>query len=402
MDSLPNAVKIVKKLVAHGYIAYLAGGWVRDFLMGHPSDDIDIATNATPPQIMDLFPNTVLVGLTFGVVIVVIEGHAYEVATFRKDLAYEDGRRPAEIEFASNPQEDAERRDFTINGMFYDPLEEKVLDFVGGKLDIERGMIRAIGDPHERFFEDRLRMLRAFRFAARFRFSIEAETQEAIKENVDKFFPSVAMERVWQEFNKMVAFPGFEHAIVEMHRLLLLDVIFPEVKGVHLNDLKHIVESYTFFPKETPTILYVMLLFIDLSIEQQIVIAKRLRISNQDVKLVEYLHQLYQALKDPTLDSYQWAYLMAHPHYELCLRVLAAKEKEKGEFLLKEMDVRQKKLHFHIERVAKGKTLVTADHLKQYGIKPGKSMGELIKKGEMMAINEDIKDSQTILGRLFP
>ena len=253
-DTFIHAKAIVAKLTRAGYTAYFAGGWVRDYLMGHPSEDIDIATNASPAEIMDLFPHTILVGLAFGVVIVVIEGHQFEVATFRKDLHYIDGRHPQGIEMAT-PIEDALRRDFTINGMFYDPLEEVIHDFVHGQEDIRKGIIRTIGDPHERFFEDRLRMLRAFRFSARFAFAIDPETQEAIRENADKLFPAVAMERVWQEFNKMVAYPRFDQAIVEMHRLTLLDVIFPEIAGMHIKELRQRVKNFSHFPPNCPTIL---------------------------------------------------------------------------------------------------------------------------------------------------
>ena len=138
MDAQAHATEIVKKLNKAGYIAYFAGGWVRDHVMKHPSSDIDIATNAPPEKILDLFPRTILVGLAFGVVIVSVNGHQFEVSTFRKDIGYADGRKPLKIELAT-PQEDAQRRDFTINGMFYDPQEETIYDYVHGVEDIKRG-----------------------------------------------------------------------------------------------------------------------------------------------------------------------------------------------------------------------------------------------------------------------
>src|SRR5262249_42065141 len=155
----PQARTIVETLTRAGYIAYYAGGWVRDLLLGHPSDDIDIATNAPPAVVQQLFANTVPIGLAFGIVLVLIEGREYEVATFRSDVGYTDGRRPSHVHFTS-AKEDAKRRDFTINGMFYDPLKQEVLDYVEGKEDLEKKLIRAIGDPHERIREDRLRMIR--------------------------------------------------------------------------------------------------------------------------------------------------------------------------------------------------------------------------------------------------
>ena len=171
------ATAIVRKLVAAGYTAYFAGGWVRDYLMGHPSEDIDLATDAPPEKIIDLFPKTLLVGVAFGVVVVIVDGHQFEVATFRRDIDYADGRKPSKIEL-STAEEDAFRRDFTINGMFYDPLTNQILDYVGGQEDLKKKIIRAIGNPHKRIQEDRLRMIRAVRLSCRFDFQIEEKTKE--------------------------------------------------------------------------------------------------------------------------------------------------------------------------------------------------------------------------------
>lgn len=153
MDAYSTGCQIIEKLYQHGYLAYFAGGWVRDFLLGHPSSDIDIATSATPREIESLFSKTIPVGAQFGIVVVIEKKHQFEVATFRKDAEYKDGRRPISIELAS-PEEDAKRRDFTINGMFYDPIQRRILDYVNGQEDLNLGIIRAIGNPHERFLED--------------------------------------------------------------------------------------------------------------------------------------------------------------------------------------------------------------------------------------------------------
>lgn len=195
MQEHPQARFIVDTLIEHGFSAYYAGGWVRDFLLQRDSDDIDIATSAPPEAIQKLFPHTVPIGIAFGIVLVIVEGHQYEVATFRQDIEYKDGRRPAAIAFSS-AEEDAKRRDFTINGMFYDPIEQKVLDFVEGIADLEAKIIRAIGDPHERIREDRLRMIRAARLACRFHFTIEENTKAAIRAHAKELFPAVAIERI--------------------------------------------------------------------------------------------------------------------------------------------------------------------------------------------------------------
>jgi poly(A) polymerase len=403
-DTFTHAKTIVSKLVRAGYTAYFAGGWVRDYVMGHPSEDIDIATNAAPVEIMDLFPQTILVGLAFGVVIVMIEGHQFEVATFRKDLRYIDGRHPEGIEM-STPLEDALRRDFTINGMFYDPLEEVIHDFVHGQEDIRRGIICTIGDPHERFFEDRLRMLRAFRFAARFAFAIDPETQEAIRENADKLFPAVAMERVWQEFNKMVAYPRFDQAIIDMHRLTLLDVIFPEIAGMHIKELRQRVKHFSQFPNHCPTILYLMEILVSLPFAQKMEIAKRLKASNKDFKLLEFIEMLDQAVmheqQKGEVDLHRWATLFANPDWEMGIHVLATHYADhEHERLFQKYAERFRQLEPHIQRMRGGKPLVTAALLQQQGISPGKQMGALLKEAERIAVNENVNEPALVLTKL--
>lgn len=399
-----QAKAIVAKLVRAGHIAYFAGGWVRDFVMQHPSEDIDIATSATTAQIMDLFPHTNLVGIAFGVVLVRMEGHQFEVASFRKDLNYIDGRHPTGIELAT-PEEDALRRDFTINGMFYDPLEENIHDFVHGREDIQMGLIRAIGDPHKRFFEDRLRMLRAFRFSARFSFTIELETQEAIRENADKLFPAVAMERVLQEFNKMAAYPRFDQAIVEMHRLNLLDIIFPEIAGIHIKDLRHKVKYFSWYPCDCPPVLYLMECLTALPFAIRMEIGKRLKVSNKDCKLLEYMENLEKTLKQEmetsVVDLPAWTTLFASPDWEICLKILSARyaDEEKDEFFEKYAQ-RFAELEPHILRLRNGNRLVTAAILQEQGITAGKKMGGLLKEAERIAITENLHDADSVLAIL--
>lgn len=400
MDSLYHATTIVRKLTHAGYIAYFAGGWVRDYVMDHPSSDIDIATNAPPEVILDLFPRTLLIGLSFGVVIVLSNGCQFEVSTFRKDLEYKNGRKPEKIELAT-PEEDAMRRDFTINGMFYDPLEEKVYDYVGGMEDIERGVIRAIGDPYERFNEDRLRMIRAIRFSSRFDFLIDPDTQEAIVENAEFLFPSVAVERVWQEFGKMTDYPRFEHACIEMQRLGLLPVIFPDLKFVHLNDFKQRVRPFSHYPAHTPTVLYLLELFPTHSLEQLTDICRFLKISGSEIKLLEYAYQVREALRKGVEDPVLWVSLYAHPQANTILQVCAAhgQEKEKEAFMVGH-EVRQEKLLSHIVRLQTKRPLVTSAHLLERGISPGKNMGELLKEAESIAILRDLQTAEEVLEQL--
>src|SRR4026209_1492744 len=177
-----TAREVAARLRENGHIAYFAGGCVRDMVRGLVPKDYDIATDARPEVVQELFPRTYAVGVHFGVIIVLENDFQFEVATFRSDDAYIDGRHPTAVHFSS-PEEDARRRDFTINGMFYDPVAEEVIDFVGVRADIAAKLIRAIGDPVQRFAEDRLRMLRAVRFATVLDYQIDAKTWDALLAN---------------------------------------------------------------------------------------------------------------------------------------------------------------------------------------------------------------------------
>lgn len=403
-DILSLATRIIKRISAAGYLAYFAGGWVRDFLLEHPSEDIDIATNAPPHVILDLFPRTIRVGVAFGVVIVDMEGVQFEVATFRKDISYSNGRKPDKVEM-STPEEDALRRDFTINGMFYDPLEDKIYDYVGGMHDLSLGIIRSIGDPNERFREDRLRMIRAVRFSHRFGFPIDFETQEAIKENCESLFPAVALERVWQELSKMSLYASFDGAILMMHRLGLLPQIFPSLQGVHLNEIKHRVTNFHLYPKDTPTLLYILQMFSQLSLNEIFEMCDYLKLSGKDKKLGELWLNLKQfAISEeqnysPSL--YQWTHFYAKAHSDLCLKVYAASLPiEKKEIFLKTHEERRHCLKKHIERIVNRDPLLKSEELRKYGIGQGILMGELLKKGEEISINHNYSDVNLVIQKL--
>lgn len=395
MKTLELATGIVNKLAREGYTAYFAGGWVRDFVMGHPSSDIDIATNAEPQVILDLFPKTIAVGLAFGIVIVVIEGHQFEVATFRRDISYKDGRRPSEIAFTS-AEEDAKRRDFTINGMFYDPLEKRIIDYVEGKEDLKRGIIRTIGDPYERFFEDRLRMVRAVRFAARFSFPIEPETQEAIQQYSNALYPAVAKERVFQELTKITQFPGAEGAFIDLHRLGLLGEIFPLLKETHLHDIKERIKTFSHIPKSTPTILYLMELFPDLPQSELISIFLDLKVSKRDIQLLEFAYNAKGILSDDIPDDVAWVYFYAHPYSITLVTLFSLRFSDPTDFLEKHR-LRKERLLSHINRLIEKKPLVNSKTLASCGIKPGIKMGVLLAQAERIAIRNHLEDPEKIM-----
>ena len=256
------SISIVRTLRQRGFQAYLVGGCVRDLLLGREPKDYDVATDATPQQVMEIFPETYAVGAQFGVVLVPApeqahetaaaasasaenssRGHAIEVATFRSDIGYSDGRHPDEVRFSRDPREDVARRDFTINGMLLDPLSGQtpgptpgqtpgsVLDFVGGRKDLEAGIIRAIGDPERRFDEDKLRMLRAVRFAARFEYVIEPATFAAVQKLADRI-QVVSRERVRDELTRMLTEGHGRRAFLLLDESGLLQQVLPEISAM--------------------------------------------------------------------------------------------------------------------------------------------------------------------------
>jgi tRNA nucleotidyltransferase/poly(A) polymerase len=234
MTSSPQrfALHVVERLQRAGYLALWAGGCVRDRLLQRVPKDYDVATNATPEEIRRLFRKhrTLMIGASFGVVVVVGPRAAgnVEVATFRSDSTYSDGRHPDRVTFSS-PEEDARRRDFTINGLFYDPIRDDVLDYVGGQEDLHAGIIRAIGDPRERISEDKLRMLRAVRFAAHFQFALEPRTKEAVHAQADAI-TLVSAERIAEELRRILVDANRGDAVRLLAETGLLPRILPEAK----------------------------------------------------------------------------------------------------------------------------------------------------------------------------
>lgn len=224
----PRALEVTDRLIQAGFTAYFAGGCVRDLLLGRESKDVDIASSASPDEVEALFPHTHAIGKSFGVIQVVMEGEVFEVATFRQDLAYQDGRRPEGYE-PSSPDADASRRDFTINGLFLDPQSGELVDYVNGLADLKNGILRAIGDPDLRFREDHLRLLRALRFASVLGFEIEPGTWQAICRHAP-LLEKVSVERIRTEFVRILTeSPKAGDALVRLRDSGLLKVILPEI-----------------------------------------------------------------------------------------------------------------------------------------------------------------------------
>jgi poly(A) polymerase len=237
-----SAMDIVLRLQMAGYEAFFVGGCVRDFLRGVEPGDYDIVTSARPDDVQKLFPHTVPVGARFGVVLVIDGGHHYEVATYRTEDGYDDGRRPSHVQFAT-AQQDVRRRDFTVNGLLLDPLTGYVFDLVGGHMDITRRIIRTIGDPEQRFAEDRLRMLRAVRFAAALEFKIDPPTFAAVQRHAGAI-RQISAERIREELTKMITRSGARRGLELLDASGLLTEILPEVAA-----LKDVEQPKAFHPE---------------------------------------------------------------------------------------------------------------------------------------------------------
>jgi len=237
-----KAIFVVERLRQEGFEAFFAGGCVRDMLLNKPPQDYDIATSAKTEDIQRVFAETIPVGAQFGVILVLVDGEPFEVASFRYDGPYLDGRRPSHVRYGSL-EEDIRRRDFSINGMVYDPVEDRVIDLVEGRKDLERGLIRAIGDPQQRFDEDRLRMIRAVRFAASLKFTIEPSTFDAIKQ-LAATITQISWERIGEEVTRILTEGGARRGFELLDETRLLEVLLPEIAA-----MKGIQQSADFHPE---------------------------------------------------------------------------------------------------------------------------------------------------------
>lgn len=291
-----GAVEIVRALRRAGCEALLAGGCVRDLLLGESPKDYDVATDAPPQRVAALFPRSRHVGAQFGVMLVRIRGRWIEVATFRTDGPYLDGRRPSEVVF-TNAQHDAQRRDFTINGMFLDPLGGRIIDYVGGSADLASRRVRAIGDPGRRFSEDYLRLLRAVRFAARLGFDIEPQTLAAIRTHAPRL-ADVAVERVREELEKMLCHPARADAFDWLRRAELLPHLW---RGAEWSDAAAEAASQRVrsLPADAPFSLTLAALLADRTPAQVHELCRSLSCSNEVRETAAWLVENQRALDDP-------------------------------------------------------------------------------------------------------
>lgn len=395
MEHYSVAKKIVLTLRNRGFVAYFAGGWVRDFILGKEGDDIDIATNADPLTIAEIFEKTIPVGIAFGSVIVVEKGLNFEVTTFRKDSDYKDKRRPSKVIY-SGEMDDALRRDFTINGMFYDPIDKKVLDYVDGRKDLQAKIIRAIGDPDERLEEDRLRTIRAVRLAGRLSFKIEENTKRSIKRFSSDIMHYVSVERITQELTKICEQDNSKEGFTLLWDLNLFSEIFYDITF----DSKASFLRRVYFLNCIPSkqfVVYLLEIYAYPSIAYIESLCDRFKLSNKQRDLAIFLKRS-QVLHRYGGSDIEWISFYAHERSMLSeeTHLLHVHQKRRRNISKQHID-RRKRLRAFINLKKQNRYPILAKDLMDLGVLPGKLLGFYLKKSWIIAVANKTLNKNKIL-----
>ncbi len=423
-----TARDVAARLRDSGHIAYFAGGCVRDIVRGQTPKDFDIATDAKPEVVQKLFPRTYAVGAHFGVILVVENGFQFEVATFRSDDAYIDGRHPSAVHFSS-PEEDARRRDFTINGMFYDPVAAKVIDFVGGHVDIAAKLVRAIGDPAQRFAEDRLRMLRAVRFATVLEYEIDKQTWGALFANAASI-NEISAERIRDELMRIFLSPNRTRGWDLLDASGLMRAILPELdvmKGCKQPEQFHPegdVFAHTrlmlqFLPEKVSVPLVFSVLLHDvakprtatvdetgrirfsghdrLGAEMTEDIMRRLRFSGAEIEATVEMVRQHMVFKDvPKMRVAKLKRFMARPTFEDELE-LHRVDCEGSHGMLDNYDFLLRKREEFANEPIIPPPLVRGDDLIALGLKPSPKFGEILEAVETRQLEGNLRTREEAL-----
>jgi poly(A) polymerase len=423
-----TAREICARLREHGHIAYFAGGCVRDMVRGLTPKDFDVATDAPPEVVQRIFPRTYAVGAKFGVIVVVENETNFEVATFRSDDAYIDGRRPTSVHF-STPEEDAKRRDFTINGMFFGPAKNEVIDFVGGRADLEAKLVRAIGNPAQRFAEDRLRMLRVVRFATVLDYKIDNQTWDALVANANSI-TEISAERIRDELVKIFLSPNRVHGWDLLDQSGLLRNILPEIepmKGCEQPEqfhpegdvFKHTRLMLQLLPENVSVALVFSVILHDVAkpvtakvdpagrirfnehdrvgaaMTEQIM--ERLRFSRAEIDATVEMVRQHMVFKDvPKMRVAKLKRFMARPTFEEELE-LHRVDCESSHGLMENYEFLQHKREEFASEPIIPPPLVTGDDLIALGMKPSPKFGEILEAVETRQLEGALKDRQQAL-----
>jgi poly(A) polymerase len=423
-----TARKICARLRESGHVAYFAGGCVRDLVRGLTPKDFDVATDAPPEVVQKIFPQTYAVGAKFGVVVVVENGMNFEVATFRSDDAYVDGRRPVTVRFSS-PKEDAKRRDFTINGMFFDPAKNKVIDFVGGRADIDSKLVRAIGDPAQRFSEDRLRVLRAVRFATLLDFQIDHQTWDALVAAAPSI-NQISAERIREELVRIFLSPQRVRGWDLLDASGLMRAIFPEVDAMRGclqpeqfhpegDVFQHTRLMLSLLPENVSVPLVFSVIFHDIAkpltasvdetgrirfnehdrigAEMTEAIMERLRFSRVETDAAVEMVRQHMVFKDvPKMRVAKLKRFMARPTFEEELELHRVDCQSSHQVLDNYEFLQRKREEFANEPIIPP-PLVRGDDLIALGLKPGPKFGEILDAVETRQLEGALRTRQEAL-----
>jgi len=377
MTNRQAAIKIIKRLRREGFQALLAGGCVRDMLLGRPAKDFDVATDAPPKNVIELFRRTLKVGAKFGVVIVLLEGKQVEVATFRTETGYIDGRHPTKVRFTS-AAEDASRRDFTINGMFYDPLKKQVIDYVGGQADLKKAVVRTIGVPQQRFGEDYLRMLRAVRFSTQLGFMIEPLTWSAICSNA-KNITGISGERIAMELEGILVDPNRSAGASLLVECGLAEAIFPGFAG---EQAKFAIGAMAQLQKKIDFPLALACLFAGCSTEFAIEKSRLLKLSRSQNKHIKFLLANRGKLLDDKMSLGRLKIILSEPYfwdlYEL-QRAIQKVTSDSREAIAPLIKLR-KRIKALGDVELRPKPLLNGHDLMRAGAVPGPGLGQLAEE----------------------
>ncbi|HEY2786710.1 MAG TPA: CCA tRNA nucleotidyltransferase [Fimbriiglobus sp.] len=390
------AADVVRTLQAAGHVAYFAGGCVRDELLGLTPADHDVATDAVPERVQQLFRRTIAIGAAFGVIEVLgprMNGEHInvQVATFRSDGSYTDGRRPNAVTFG-NAEADAARRDFTINGLFFDPVAERLYDFVGGRADLESKVLRAIGDPAARFTEDKLRILRAVRLAARFDLTIDPATWFAGRRLAEQIFV-VSAERIAEELRKMLAHPTRAKAVEWLNRFELVTPVFPEVAA----SVETRTETVRYLPDRFGFEGTFATLLLDTDPKAAGAIGRRLKLSADELRHVAWLVGHQSALTGAAGQSKSKLYpILAHPFAPDLIAIDRARVAAEG-CPSDDADFSANVLRELQPEVINPPPLITGDDLTAAGYTPGPDYKGWLERVRAAQLDGEVKSKEEAL-----
>lgn len=394
-DAWDAALHTINKLRARGHVALLAGGCVRDRLLHRTPKDYDVVTDATPVRVKQIFPRARQVGAQFGVMLVRRFGHEIEVATFRSDGPYSDGRRPDEVTFGSDEQ-DARRRDFTINGLFLDPIDGRIIDYVNGRADIEAGIVRTIGDPQQRFAEDHLRMLRAVRFTARLGFHMEQATATAIKRLAQRL-THISPERIWMELEMILSDPTRVRGWSLLMETGIRAHLTPAWPPSGDDDLVVRARLAALPPHRIDPSLALSAALCDRTPDQARKVCRGLRLSNKlSHAVVWMIRSLPEVHNEPGLELADLKLLMAEQPWPHLLELLRADLTAGSADLEPHERVCRRAAAIPANEVAPP-PLITGDDLCDMGMSPGIRMGEVLTAIRRAQLNEQIVGQEQAL-----